>query len=192
MRADQWLLFGHLVGVLVLFSAIALENVILVFLLRARTVEGLRSATTFAPLLSRLFPIGVVLILGFGIGLVAHSDEFKFGQAWIDLGLGLLILLAIVGPTVQGRRTDHITAEARSAADGPVPAPLSAKVHDPVLRTAIFVSSWLAFGIVFLMTRQPDWAGSWITVVVFGLIGVSESLIVGRVTEPVEAGPTLH
>jgi uncharacterized membrane protein len=192
VRADQWLLFGHLVGVLTLFAAIALENVILVYLLRARTVEELRSATTFAPLLPRMFPIGVVLIVGFGIGLVAHSDEFRFGQAWIDLAFGLVIVLAVMSPTVHGRRTDRITADARSTSEGPIPEALAAKVRDPVLRTGVFVSSWLAFSIVLLMARQPDWPGSWIIIVVFGLIGVSESLIVGRMTTPVAAGPTLH
>jgi len=182
VRADQWLLFGHLIGVLTLFVAIALENLILVFTLRARTVEQLRSATIFEPLLPRLFPIGVVLILGFGIGLVAHSGEFKFGQAWIDLALGLVIVLTIMGPTVQGRRNDHIRAEARTAPNGPIPAGLAAKVRDPVLRTSVCISSWLAFSLVFLMARQPDWAGSWLTIVVFGLIGVSQSLVVSRVT----------
>jgi hypothetical protein len=192
VRADQWLLFGHLVGVLILFSAIAFENVILVFILRSQAVEDLRGATTFAPLLSRLFPIGVVLIVGFGIALVAHSHEFKFGQAWIDLGLGLIILLTVVGPTVQGPRLDRITAEARSAAPGPVPAELRAKVRDPVLRTSTTVSSWLALSIVFLMARQPDWPGSWVTVIAFGLIGISESLIVGRFTEAPVEHPSLQ
>src|SRR4051794_10097336 len=143
MRADQWLLFGHLIGVLALFSAIALENAILVFMLRARTVEELRGATTFTPLLPRLFPVAVVLIVGFGLGLVGHSDEFKFGQAWIDLSLGLVIVLAIMGPTVQGRRNDHIAADARTAQAGPIPAPLAAKVQDPVLRIGVCLSSWL-------------------------------------------------
>src|SRR3954462_14893847 len=70
MRGDEWLLFGHLIGVIVLFGAVAIENATLVSVLRARTVDDLRGATTFVPLLSRLFPIAVVLILGFGIGLV--------------------------------------------------------------------------------------------------------------------------
>src|SRR4051812_22830792 len=151
MRTDQWLLFGHLVGVLILFGAIVLENLTLIFMLRARSVDELRAATVFAPLLHVLFPVGAVLILGFGVGLVAHSDEFKFGDAFVDLGLALLIVLAVAGPTIQGRRTDRVADMARSAPAGPIPAEVASLVRDPVLRTAVFVSSWIALGIVFLM-----------------------------------------
>jgi uncharacterized membrane protein len=192
MRGDQWLLFGHLVGVIVLFGAIALENGTLFFMLRSRTVEDLRGATTFARLLGRIFPVAVVLILGFGIGLVAHSHEFKFGEAWIDLGLGLLIVLTIVGPTVQGRRVEHIHAAVRAAPPGPLTADLVQKVRDPIMRTAMVVSTWLAIGIVFLMTRQPDWTGAWLTVVVFGLIGVGESMMLSRLGPPPAEGPALR
>ncbi len=192
MRVDQWLLFGHLIGVLVLFGAIAIENVTLFSMLRAKTTDELRAATTFARLLGRLFPFGVVLILGFGIGLVAHSDEFKFGEAWIDLGLGLLVVLTIVGPTVQGRRVEHIHDEVRAAQSGPLTAELIAKVRDPIMRTGMVVSTWLAIGIVFLMTRQPGWGGAWLTVVVFGLVGIGETMMLSRVGTAEPAGPSLQ
>ena len=186
MRTQQWLLFGHLIGVIILFGAIALENVILIFALRARSFEELRAATTFAPLLSRLFPVAVVLLMGFGIGMVAQSDEFKFGDGWIDLSLGVLILLAIVGPTVQGRLTDKLAEAARHGGDGPLTSAVAAQVKDPVLRTSMLTSSWLAIGILFLMARQPDWAGSWVTVVVFGCIRLGASLVIGRLATPAD------
>src|SRR2546423_13183237 len=158
MRTQQWLLFGHLIGVIILFGAVLLENLILIYALRPRTVEQLRAATTFAPLLSRLFPVAVLLLFGFGIGLVAQSDEFKFGEGWIDISLGLLILLAVAGPTVQGRLVDKLTEAAAHAGSGAVPPDLAAQVRDPLLRTSMLVSGWLAIGIVFLMAPQPDWA----------------------------------
>jgi hypothetical protein len=179
VHTTQWLLFGHLIGVIVLFGAIVLENITLVAILRARDTDQLRAATTFAPLLSRMFPVAVVLLIGFGLGMVGQSDEFEFGQAWIDLSFGLLIVLAIAGPTVQGRRTDAITAAAREGS-GPPSADLVARVNDPVLRVATLVSTWLALGIVFLMTRQPDWTGAWVALVVFGVIGLVASLLVAR------------
>jgi uncharacterized membrane protein len=175
-----------LIGVLVLFGAIALENLTLLSVLRSRTVEDLRAATTFAKVLGRMFPVAVILILGFGVGLVAHSDEVKFGDAWIDLGLGLLILLTIVGPTVQGRRVERIHDEVRAApSGGPLPADLVTKVRDPIMRAGMVMSTWLAIGIVFLMTRQPDWGGAWLTVVVFGLIGLGETMMLSRLAPPV-------
>ncbi|MFL6239991.1 MAG: hypothetical protein ACJ735_10935 [Actinomycetes bacterium] len=192
MRTDQWLLFGHLVGVIVLFGAVAVENISLIAILRARTTQDLRAATTFTPLLPRMFPAAVVLLLAFGVGLVAHSDEFKFGEAWIDLGFGVLILLAVIGPTVHGRRIDRIRTEARTAPDGPVPVELMTRVQDPVMRTSALVSTWLAIGIVLLMTRQPDWAGAWIVVVVFGLIGLSESMMLSRLGAAASDGPSLR
>jgi uncharacterized membrane protein len=179
MHTQQWLLFGHLIGVVVLFGAIMLENVTVIAILRARDTEQMRSATTFARLLHGLFPVAVVLLLGFGIGMVAQADYFKFGEAWIDLSLGLLIVLAIAGPTVQGRRIDAIADAAREGS-GPLNADLAARVADPVLSVATFVSTWLALGIVFLMTRRPGWTGAWLAVVVFGAIGLVESVVVGR------------
>ena len=180
MRTQQWLLFGHVIGVIILFGAILLENLILIYALRARSYEQLRGATTFVPLLHRLFPAGALLILGFGIGMVAQSDAFKFGQAWIDLSLGLLILLAILGPTVQGRRIDTFSEAAQHGRSGPLTPELLAQVRDPVLRMATVGSTWLAVGILFLMARQPDWPGGWITVVVFGLVGIGVALALGR------------
>lgn len=192
MRVDQWLLFGHLLGVVVLFGAIAIENVTLVYTLRARTTEELRAATTFAPLLHGMFPAGAALLLGFGVAMVARSDQYKFGDAWIDLALGLLVVLAATGPLVQGRRTDAVAERARAAPAGPVPAELAARVRDPVLRTSSIVSSWLALGIVALMARKPDWTGAWLIVVAFGLIGVGASLVVGQVRPAAADEPALH
>ena len=192
MRVNQWLLFGHLIGVVVLFGAIAVENLTFVFMSRAKSVEDLRGATTFAPTLPVLFPVGAVLLLGFGIGLVAHSRRFEFGEAWIDISLGLVVVLMVLGPTVQGRRIDHITDAARSSGGGPIPADLAGRVRDPILRTSMLVSSWLAIGIVFLMARKPDWTAAWISVVIFGLIGVAESLLLSRLGSPSADGPALR
>jgi hypothetical protein len=61
-----------------------------------------------------------------------------------------------------------------------------------VLRTSALVSSWLAIGILFLMARQPDWTGSWLTVGVFGIIGLGASMIVGQLQPRAAEQPTLH
>jgi uncharacterized membrane protein len=111
--------------------------------------------------------------------MVAHDHEIKFGQGWVDLSLGLVILLTIVGAAVASPRTDKIVEAARGGS-GPVPPDLAAQVNHPVLRLSTLVPTWLAIGILFLMARQPGWAGSWLTVVVAGLIGLAEAVLVGR------------
>ena len=166
-----------------------LENLTMIAILRARdTVEDLRGATTFAPLLSRLFPVAVVFLLGFGIALVAHSHEFKFGQGWIDLSLGLVIVLVVTGIVVQGPRIDAIVEAVREGS-GPLSPDLIAKTRDPVLRLSAHVPTSLAVGILFMMARQPDWTGAWLTVGVFLLIGIGVSLAVSRLAPAGDASP---
>jgi len=175
----QWLLFFHLVGVVLLFGAIAVELLSLVATVRASTVEQVRAATVFEPVLPVLFPVSVVLIVVFGLWMVGKSDEFKFGFAWIDLALGLVIVLTVMGPTVQGRRMQAIREAARTGS-GPLTAELAERINDPVLRFATTISAALAMSIVFLMAKQPGWGGSWTAVIVFGLVGVLASVLLTR------------
>lgn len=175
----QWLLFGHVIGVVLLFGAIAVELLTLVAVVRASTIEQVRAATVFEPVLPVMFPVSVVLVLGFGLWMVGKSDEFKFGFAWIDLALGLVILLTAVGPTVQGRRMKAIR-EAAMMGSGPLTPELAQRINDPVLRVSTTTSAALAFGIVFLMAKQPGWGGAWGTVIVFGLAGVVASVLLTR------------
>lgn len=50
----------------------------------------------------------------------------------------------------------------------------------------------LAVGIVALMSRKPDWTGAWLIVVVFVLIGVGASLLLGQVRPAAVDEPALH
>lgn len=188
MHTQQWLLFGHLIGVVMLFGAIALGVTSLVGVVRAGTIEQVRAATYFEPVLPRLFPASVVVILVFGFWMVGDSDEFKFGQAWIDLSLGLVIVLSVVGATVQGRRMAAIR-EAAADASGPLTADLAARINDPVLRTATLVSVALAVDILFLMSRQPGWVGAWVSVAVAAVAGVVAAGLLTRFSPTASAGP---
>jgi len=112
----DWLLLLHLLAAMTWFGGLIVLGSLATFLLRrgdpvsrARFVGSLR---TIGPLV--LAP-SVVALLGFGIWLVADSDAWSLGQAWIAISLGLFAAAFVVGAAFQSRAA--IGAE-RAAAVG--------------------------------------------------------------------------
>jgi putative copper export protein len=59
-----------------------------------------------------------VVVLGLGIGLVADTDEWDFGQLWVQLGLGLFAGAFLIGAVHQSRTAIAATRAAERADEG--------------------------------------------------------------------------
>src|SRR6266480_3750733 len=97
--------FLHIVGALGLFAALGLEWASLYNLRRVATAGQARE---WAKLLSALRLVGgasALTILVTGIYLMATRWG---GQGWIGAGLGGLVLIAVLGATLTGRRAGAI------------------------------------------------------------------------------------
>ena len=92
------------------------------------------------------------------------------GQAWIVMGLIGMVLMAVLGAVLSGRRIGAIAASL-PVDDVPIPAPLRRQLEDPVLVLSAWLRTALALGIVFVMSTKPGVAAS--------LMAVGLSLVAG-------------
>ena len=100
-----------------------------------------------APVAARLYPAAAVVILGTGIWMTV--DSWSFGDAWIIIGIVLLLATAGVGGAVLGR-SHAAVAEAAEAGD-------MAATAKP-LRQYLMVGPWdmlVLFTVVFVMIYKP-------------------------------------
>jgi len=93
-------------------------------------------------------------------------------QGWIVVGLAGMVLIAVLGAAVSGRRAGAI-ASALPAEDGPISPALGRQVHAPVLALALGVRTGLFLGVVFIMSTTPTLAGSLAALAVAGVVGLA-------------------
>lgn len=173
-------LFVHIVGVLGLFMAIAVEVVGVVRLRRAQTVEQVCEIVEANAFLANVFPVVTITILFAGLYMVV--TRWGWSNAWVDVSLSVFVLLSVQGVAVNARYMRQILSQAQSSSHGPVPPELSARISSPVLWTSELSMAALALGIVYMMTLKPDLTGSLLTVVITLTLGVAAGQLASRST----------
>jgi hypothetical protein len=163
-------LFVHILGALGLFMALAVELAMMVGARNARTVEAVRAWSSASKPLDVVFPITSLLILSAGLAMTIGF--WGWTQAWIDLSLGLLILLSIVGAAFNSTHARRIAQRAAALGHGAIPPDLRRELNHPLHWMSVISMATLGLGIVFLMVEKPAWLGSIITLVVALLAGV--------------------
>lgn len=163
-------LFAHILGVLGLFMALAVELASMVGARRARTIEAVRVWSSVSKPLAVVFPLTSLLILCAGLAMTL--GVWGWDHAWIDLSLVLLILLSVVGATVNGGHAKRIAESASALGHGAIPPDLGRELTHPTYWTSVMSMAMLSLGIVFLMVEKPDWLGSGITLIIALLVGV--------------------
>jgi uncharacterized membrane protein len=113
---DDWLLLVHILAGMVWIGGIAVLGAIGVRAVRDRD-EGApaRVSATLRAIGPVVLAPAPVLLVGFGVWLVAHSPAWAFDQRWVQVGLGLFAAAFAVGAAHQSRTA--IAAE-RAAARG--------------------------------------------------------------------------
>ncbi len=167
-------LFLHVVGALLLGTALTGEGIALFHLRQATTREELQTWEGVA-LLGRVFgPASIVLILLPGLYMMFDSWGWV---PWIAVGLFSLLVIAIIGAS-SGIRLGLLL---RSAASGS-PVTHAVRVR---LRAAIFVVSWfarvsIALGVVFLMTSKPQLVPALLAIAIAAAVGSATGALVAR------------
>ena len=162
------LVFLHIVGALGLFAGVGLEWAGLLNLRRATTTSQVRE---WARLLSALRRVGgpaalIILVTGLYMGVARWGH-----QAWIVAGLLGLVMIAVLGATITGRRAAAITRSIPTE-DGVIPLVLRCRLDDPMLLVSAWVRTALALGIVFIMSVKPNAAGTLTAIGVALIVGV--------------------
>ena len=148
--------FLHIVGALGLFAALGLEWASLYNLRRVPTAGQARE---WAKLLSALRFVGgpsALTILVTGIYMAATRWG---GQGWIGAGLGGLVLIAVLGGALSGRRSAAIM-QTVAGETGTISGALRQRLLDPVLVLSAWLRTALGLGVIFVMSLKPGAAGS--------------------------------
>ncbi|WP_376794445.1 hypothetical protein [Thermogemmatispora sp.] len=82
---------------------------------QASTVEAMRTWTSASKPLDVVFPITSLLILGAGLAMTIGF--WGWTRAWIDLSLGLLVLLSFVGAAFNGAHARRIAQRSQARAE---------------------------------------------------------------------------
>jgi hypothetical protein len=158
------LLFFHILAAIGLFTGAAIEILALVRLKRAATLKDVRAALLNAPVIGPCMGLSVLLLLAMGIGMI-YAGHFGWSAGWINVVFGLTIVLAIIGPAINGRRIDALHARAAQAGDGALTPEIDAARRDRVLHYTTFMSLFELIAALYIMVAKPD-AGPAATVVI--------------------------
>jgi hypothetical protein len=120
-----------------------------------------------------------VLVIGI------HMTGTRWGpQGWIVVGLAGMVVIAVLGAAVSGRRAGAIS-RALPLEEGSISTALGRRLHDPVLTLSLSFRTALFLGVVFVMTTEPSGVGALAAVGVALGLGLAATLSVwGGVRRP--------
>jgi hypothetical protein len=144
-------LFLHITAVLALFACMGFELLSLFRLRRAATVAEARTWIDPVPRLS-LWTGGSALVT-FISGIYLAQRVSAFGQAWIDLTIVALLLIAPLG-ALTGKRMRTIRQALTNAST--LEHDLIRRLNDSLLKTSLSFRICLFLGIVLLMAAKPE------------------------------------
>lgn len=100
----EWLMLAHVVGAMVwLGGLVALSALAWRVTMTADDPAAGRFAAALGVLGPLVFLPALLVVLGFGMGMVADTDEWSFGQTWIWLALVLFGVAFVIGAAFQSR-----------------------------------------------------------------------------------------
>lgn len=162
MTLYPYTLLLHIVGVIGMFIAISLELAVVSRLRAAKTTTQVHEWLTLSRVIELVLPVSAVFILI--SGLVLTFSVWGWGHGWIELSLGLLVLLGILSPMINGPRMKAIHVAAQAAPVGEIPTALRKVISNSILRAYAPIPGLVALGVVILMVLKLDWLGSGIVI----------------------------
>lgn len=166
-------LFFHIVGAIGVFVAFGLEWSGLRHMRGAATVEQIREGARTIRGMRWLIIASMIDLVIFGGYMMTIA---KIGAAWLIVAFWALILLAILGIALTGRRVNAIVRMA-AADEGKVSLQLYSATHHPILWLSVQTRVAVTLGIVFLMTVKPDLSGSLLVIGIAIALGLASALL---------------
>ena len=163
-------LFVHVVGAIGTFIGVSIWLFAALALRRAQHVWQVRALTSLIQPSGVLAIVSIVLlgVAGFYMALTVWGEQ----ATWIIVATVSFLLLAPFGAFVIDPRLRALSKAAATAPDGPLPASLSVRTHDPLVGIGLSTYVGVLLGIVFLMTNKPPLAVSILAMGVATALGV--------------------
>ena len=169
-------LFGHVLGAVLLVSAVMMTVTGLLRSQRASTNAQVRSAMGGVPVADRLIPPAMALLLAFGLYMVARhggDDSIAWTSGWVDTALAVFAVMSVLGPAVEAKRSKRLYEAAAAAPDGPVSEQVDRLRRDPVLTHVTLFGASEIVALLYLMTNRPGLVGALGSVLGAALISVA-------------------
>lgn len=176
-------LFLHITGALMLFASISIEWLCVINMRNSTVVETIKESIFNYSRLTAINLTAMILILIPGIYMMAVVWK---NASWISIAFIGIILLAVVGGAVTGRKM-KIIKKIMSKENNISPL-LRSLLNDNSLMLSIKMRTTISLGIIFLMAVKPDMIGSIVTLVTSVIIGFLPLKTKTRTSEVMEAG----
>ncbi|MGH2717436.1 MAG: hypothetical protein ACRDJU_02500 [Actinomycetota bacterium] len=177
-------LFFHIVGVVTLFAAMGIQQVVGAQLRSAGSVRELRQW------MQAIRPTGLALPLAAAVilisGFVMTAQQWTMSTPWIATGFVTLLAMAAIGATVLRSGFTKIGKASAAAMhdDGPIPAETARLRAAPQLWIGMGVMDGAAVGVLWLMTTKPGGALPVAVVLVAAAIGAALGALPGVRAKP--------
>jgi uncharacterized membrane protein len=178
----KFVLFLHIVSLLVGFSAGTIE---VVCLFRLRAAETLADALPWGMLagqIERAFPVAIIGL--FATGAYMTSDVWTWSTDWILVGIAGLVVLSLQGPLVAGRRGHALKLALQANGPGPLGADARRMTRDRALWGAALANEGTVLAIIWLMIAKPGLGGGIAALVVGYLVGLALALRLTQAPAP--------
>ena len=173
-------LFTHIVGVLGIFTVIALELASLFGLRRAQLMEEVRGWASLHHMIAWAFPLSALLTLGAGLFLAL--DTWGWKVPWIDVAFFAFIAMGLLG-RLNASRHQRLHRAMGEEFSGSVAVELLPHLNDEVLWSSTLLLTAIGLGVVFLMTVKPDLLGSLIALAIAIFLGLFASAVLRGVRQ---------
>lgn len=171
-------LFAHIVGVVTLFSAMALQWLITLRLRRAESIAQAREWSNLTKGLNRLAPVSGALILGAGVYMTIL--DWNMLTTWIDVSIAAMGVMMLFGMGIVGQRLKAIQRAVAQEPSDVIPEALRARMDDPILWISMQIAVTVALSIVFVMTNKPGLTISIASLIVSVALGASIGMLTLR------------
>ncbi len=175
MEMHRIVVFFHVVAMVGLFAALAIEGISLRSLRRATSYEQAREWTGMWGLLAPLGVASVLVVLTSGMYLATTLGLWEFG--WVEVAVPTVVLVAVAGGIIGPRRNRLRKSMATNV--GPLPTGVQTELRHPLLLASWRFRAALLVGLVFEMTTKLD-SGSVLLMSAVSLIGIGWGLPIWR------------
>ena len=170
------ILFLHLLGALILFTAFGLEWICLRQLRQAASLEQFRSWTGAAALIPRFHAFSGPLILFPGAYLATKMQVWP--QGWLSMSLLAALIMIVLGAGVTGRPMRALIKASTQAESSLMD--LVARARGGVFRLSLRLRLALGLAAVFLMGSKSPWGIAVTVMGVAAVIGIVLGLMGGK------------
>jgi hypothetical protein len=153
MDTYRTVLFLHLIFLMLGFAAAAVVGVCLFRLRAAETLADAAPWGMLAGKTERVFPVAIIGL--FATGAYLTSDLWTWDTRWIDVSIAALVIVAVQGPVIAGRRAKALEHALQANGPGPLGDAARRMTRDPALWMITFANPGIVLGVMWNMTQKP-------------------------------------